>query len=422
VAAGMMMPSFANAMNAATKHVAASDKLNVALIGCRGMGWYNLTDILKTGQAQCLALCDVDSDILADKSKALSELQSAKFQTFKDYRKVLEIKDIDAVIIGTPDHWHCLPTVDACSAGKDVYVEKPLANSIAECEVMVAAAQRYNRVVQVGQQQRSGSLWRQMIDYLDNDGIGHVGRVNVWGNFAYASQTKQADGVAPAHLDYDLWLGPAPQRVYNPGRVHGSWRMYWDYGGGLVTDWGVHLLDMGLWAWHNTSLPSKIFACGGNFARPEGAHETFDTLQVTCQFDDHILTWENNVNEFGPYGKNYGLEFIGTKGILVANRDDWQVFPTGNSGIEARKVADDGKSHIDHTVNFVECVKTRNRQTACTIENAALCAKLAHTANISARLGGVALQYDEVKKTFNNSAADRYLKPSYRSPWKFPKI
>jgi predicted dehydrogenase len=387
------------------------------------MGWGDLTDILKQPGVQCLALCDIDKTILDNRGAELSKIQNAKFDLVKDYRKIIDNKDIDIVIIGTPDHWHCLPFVDACQAGKDVYVEKPLANSIAECEVMRAAAQKYNRVVQTGQQQRSGKLWQEMIAYLDSGVLGHISRVSVWGNFSYAAiRRRVADSAAPDTVDFDFWLGPAPSRTFNNARFHGSWRMFWDYGGGLVTDWGVHLIDMALWGMHTTVLPDSVLAGGGNFAYPEGMHETYDTLSVTYRLKNHIVTWENNVNEFGPYGKNYGVSFTGTNGVLVANREDWMVYETGKSGIEAKKVVDDGQSHIAHTANFIDCVRRRDRQTACTIENAALCATYSHLANISARLGGKSLHYDSDRQTFNDTEADRYIKPSYRTPWTFPVI
>jgi predicted dehydrogenase len=386
------------------------------------MGWNDLTDILKQPNVQCLALCDVDKNVLQSRAKDLAQLQDAKFTLHNDYRRIIESKDIDAVIIGTPDHWHCLPFVDACRAGKDVYVEKPLANTIVECETMVAAAQRYGNVVQVGQQQRSGKLWKEMIAFLDSGALGRISRVNVWGNFSYAAIPQRvADSQPPEGVDFDFWLGPAPLRPFNANRFHGLWRMFWDYGGGLVTDWGVHLIDMALWGMHTTTLPDKTLASGGNFAVPEGMQETFDTLSVAWQFKDHIVTWENNINDHGPYGKNYGLSFTGANGVLVANREDWTIYPTGASGAEVITVKDDGRSHLNHAENFIDCVRKRNRQTACTVENAALCATYSHIANISARLGGQALVYDRDNKTFHLPEADRLLKPPYRAPWKFPE-
>jgi predicted dehydrogenase len=348
--------------------------------------------------------------------------QGKKPDTYGDYRRLLDRKDIDVVIIGTPDHWHCLQFVDACKAGKDVYVEKPLANSIAECDAMVAAAKKYNRIVQVGQQQRSGNLWHEMIEYLHSGKLGKISKAHVWANFNYAAMAPLGpDASAPQEVDFETWLGPTPKIVFNAQRFHGSWRMFWNYGGGLITDWGVHLLDMALWGFNVKNMPLKTLAGGGKFLIPDGAHETFDTMSVTYQFDDFLIEWENNAGvETGPYGKNYGVLFRGTNGTLVANREDWEVYPENNR-TEAVKVRTDGKDHPRHVTNFLECVKTRHPATSCTVENGRLCALYAHIGNIGVRTGGGALIYDERSKKFNISEANKYIRPSYRNPWKFPE-
>lgn len=420
VAAGMVAPAY---LRATTPHVSANDKINVALIGCRGMGWSNLVDFLPHKEIECLALCDIDQSILNSRAKELTDIRNTKFDLYADYRRILDRKDIDAVIIGTPDHWHCLQFVDACKAGKDVYVEKPISNTIAECDVMVAAANKYSRVVQVGQQQRSSKHWKEMVDYLDSGVLGRIGRVHIWANFNYAAiKNPVPDSVVPEGVDFNTWLGPTPERTFNSQRFHGLWRMFWNYGGGLLTDWGVHLLDMGLWGMHIDKMPLSIKSNGGKFLYPGGAHETFDTQTVLYQFDNHIFSWEHNAGiESGPYGKNYGLMFIGTNGTLVANRDDWQVYPEKEK-VPAKVVKADFQDHKDHVSNFLDCMKRRDRQTACTIENGSLCAKYAHIGNIAARMGDVALRYDDNRKTFDKTEANKFLKPQYRAPWEFPEV
>ncbi|QEC52470.1 putative dehydrogenase [Anseongella ginsenosidimutans] len=417
-AGGMMVPAFARG---AGHLIAPSDRLNMALIGCRNMGWADLSGFLQHKEVRCLALCDIDKNVLASRAKELSELQGQKPDLYGDYRAVLDRKDIDAVIIGTPDHWHCLQFVDSCEAGKDIYVEKPISNSIAGCDAMVSAAEKYNTVIQVGQQQRSGKHWHEMIGYLRSGKLGNIGRVHIWANFNYAAiKSPVPDSGIPEGVDFNTWLGPAPGRTFNKQRFHGSWRMFWDYGGGLITDWGVHLLDMGLWGMDIKAMPQKILSSGGNYLYPEGAHETFDTLSVTYQFPDFMLEWENNAGvETGPYGRNYGVLFRGTNGTLVADRNNWAVYP------EKEKIAEltvqaDGRDHQNHIRNFLDHVKSRDRNTACTIENGSLCARYAHFGNIGARIGGAALTYDPKKGKFDVSAANKYLQPEYRSPWKFP--
>jgi predicted dehydrogenase len=414
LAAGMTMPAFARA-----SVLGASDRINVALIGCNSMGWIDLSDFLAHPNVHCTALCDIDANVLARRAAELKERHGQTAKTCSDYRKMLEQRDIDVVIIGTPDHWHCLPFIEACRAGKDVYVEKPLANTIAECDAMTATATRYNRIVQVGQQQRSGKIWHSLMDYLKTGELGRIGRVKIFANFSYAAIAEPApDTTAPDGVDYDFWLGPTPARPFNPHRFHGLWRMYWNYGGGLLTDWGVHLLDMCLWAKDIKEMPREIIATGGKFLYPDGAHETPDTLSVQYRFDDFVMEWENNAgSDSGPYyGRNYGLLFEGVNGRLVANRESWEVFPHGEK-TSALKNEEPDNSHRAHVTNFLECIRTRNPQTACTIQNAGLCAKYAHAGNISARTDRP-LTYDDAARTFNNAEADRLLRPDYRGEWK----
>ena len=419
LAAGAFSPVLSNNLFARSK--GANDRINVALIGCRNMGWGDLNDALLIPEVRCVALCDIDRQILENRAAELEKRTGVKPDLYSDYRKVLDRKDVDAVIIGTPDHWHCLMMVDACAAGKDVYVEKPIANSIGECDLMVAAAKKYGRVVQVGQQQRSATLWHAMKEYIDSGKLGRIARVNVWANFAYASILNPVpDQDPPEYVDFDMWLGPAPLRTFNPKRFHGSWRMFWDYGGGLITDWGVHLLDMALWGMNVKGMPKRVLASGGNHQNPGNYAETFDTMSVVYEFDDFIITWNNVTVETGPYNKNYGVEFVGENGSLVANRESWEVLPYKDK-IEPFQSLPDFLDHRDHLANFIACMKKREMNTACTIENGALCAKFAHLGNISARVDSD-IVYDDMRKKFNNKDANKLFIKEYRKPWKIPVL
>ena len=419
LAAGAFSPVLSNNLFARSK--VANDRINVALIGCRNMGWGDLNDALLIPEVRCVALCDIDRQILENRAAELEKRTGVKPDLYGDYRKVLDRKDVDAVIIGTPDHWHCLMMVDACAAGKDVYVEKPIANSIGECDLMVAAAKKYGRVVQVGQQQRSATLWHAMKEYIDSGKLGRIARVNVWANFAYASILNPVpDQDPPEYVDFDMWLGPAPLRTFNPKRFHGSWRMFWDYGGGLITDWGVHLLDMALWGMNVKGMPKRVLASGGNHQNPGNYAETFDTMSVVYEFDDFIITWNNVTVETGPYNKNYGVEFVGENGSLVANRESWEVLPYKDK-IEPFQSLPDFLDHRDHLANFIDCMKKREMNTACTIENGALCAKFAHLGNISARVDSD-IVYDDMRKKFNNKDANKLFVKEYRKPWIIPVI
>jgi predicted dehydrogenase len=423
-AAAVVLPT----RGSGTLQASANDRINVAVIGCKNMGWSDLSDFMLNKEIECIALCDIDQSVLNDRVSELVKMGRKKPALYGDYRKLLDQKDVDAVIIGTPDHWHCLQMTDACVAGKDVYVEKPIANSIAECDAMVAAAKRYNRVIQVGQQQRSSDHWKQMIEYLRSGKLGTIGRVHVWANFGYAAVTPKPDSPVPPGVDFETWLGPTPERTFNEQRFHGLWRMFWNYGGGLMTDWGVHLLDMGLWGLNITGMPNKVVATGGKFYYPQGAHETFDSQTVSYLFDNCIMSWEHNAGvDTGPYGRCYGLFFKGTNGTLVADRDNWMVYPEWDNNKKESKIPEitvkaDYQDHKLHVRNFIDCVKTRNFQTACPIENGSLCAKYAHLGNIAARMDA-ALVYDDIAKSFQGTPeVDRFIKPVYRAPWRFPKI
>lgn len=419
--AGAVSPSLVNAKSPKASVMGANDRINIGLIGCNSMGWTDLLNAVNVPGVECVALCDIDKNIINRRAAELTKNKGTKPELYGDYRKLLERKDIDAVIIGTPDHWHCLQLVDACAAGKDVYVQKPIANSIAECDMMAKAAKHYNRVVSVGQQQRSAKLWIEMKKFVDSGQLGHISRVNVWANFRYAAILNPAkDSEVPAHIDFDMWLGPAPERTYNASRHHGSWRMFWDYGGGLLTDWGVHLLDMALWGMKVDHMPNRVMATGGNWAYPDNFAETFDTMSVIYEFDDFVMTWNNTTIESGPYGKNYGVEFVGTNGTLVANREGWEVYPLQGK-CEAAKCTPDYQDLTLHHTDFYNCMRTRNMQTACTIDNGAMCAKYAHLGNISARVGS-ALVYDNDKQRFDNKEANKLIKPTYRKGWEFPKL
>ena len=406
--------------------VAASDKVTVALIGCRGMGFGDLQNALKQPGVECAALCDVDNNILTQRQADVAKIQGKAPAIYADYRKLLEDKNIDAVIIGTPDHWHCLIFIAACEAGKDVYVEKPLANSIAECDLMVKAARKYKRVAQVGQQQRSSDHFEKAMDSIKTGKIGQLRKVNVWANFNYGiGSTKAPDEAVPAGVDYDRWLGPAPLLPFNKTRFHGNWRMFWDYGGGLVTDWGVHLLDMALWAKDITEPPISVTATGGNFAYANNAHETFDTLGVSFQMKDYVINWENVAGtQNGPYGIGYGLAFIGNDATLVVNREQMELFPEtvdGKNKVPAMPKQEGTDSHEAHMINFLDCIKTR-KDPACTIENGRLVAMYAHMGNIAMRTQSQ-LVWNRVDNNFGeNKAANALITPAYRAPWQLPKL
>lgn len=427
-AAGLgLSPLFGHAYETVYGQTAPSNKVKVALIGCRSMGFSNLSNFLKYPEVECVALCDIDDEWLNKRAADVEKSTGKKVKhLYKDWRKVIDNKDIDAVIIGTPDHWHCLPTIYASQAGKDVYVEKPLSNTIEECNLMEKAARKYNRIVQVGQWQRSDPHWDEAANYLKAGNIGRIRTVKVW---AYQDSKPTLpiipDSPVPAGVDYDMWLGPAPKRPFNTYRFHYNFRFFWDYAGGLMSDWGVHLLDYALEGM-NADLPSRVFSGGGKFAYPDDAMETPDTLMATYAYKDFNIIWDHacGINH-GPFDKKEGLAFFGENGTLVLTRAGWEVLPV-MVGKEARMEAipfkkGEGKGLYNHVGNFLSCIKSRELPNA-DIAIGARVAKMSHLANISCRLQRE-VRWDDANSLFvGDNEATALSKAYYRAPWELPKI
>lgn len=427
-AAGLSLsPLFGSAHGAIFGQTAPSNKVKVALIGCRSMGFSNLSNFLKYPEVECVALCDIDDEWLNKRAADVEKSTGKKVpHLYKDWRKVIDNKDIDAVIIGTPDHWHCLPTIYACQAGKDVYVEKPLSNTIEECNLMEKAARKYNRVVQVGQWQRSDPHWDEAANFLKAGNIGRIRTVKVW---AYQDGKPTlpivADSPVPAGVDYDMWLGPAPKRPFNIYRFHYNFRFFWDYAGGLMSDWGVHLLDYALEGM-NADLPTRVCSGGGKFAYPDDAMETPDTLMATYAYKDFNIIWDHacGINH-GPFDKKEGLAFFGENGTLVLTRAGWEVLPV-IAGKEARMEAvafkkGEGKGLYNHVGNFLSCIKSRELPHA-DIAIGARVAKMSHLANISCRLQRE-VRWDDANSVFiGDNEATALSKAYYRAPWELPKL
>ncbi len=421
------------AATASTHRVAASDKVRIALIGCRNIGWANLNSHLKLPEVEIAALCDIDDSVLLEKNADLEKRTGKKAQVFKDYRKVLDNKDIDAVIIGTPDHWHALQMIHACQAGKDVYVEKPISTYVEEALAMVKATQRYQRVVQVGQQQRSGLHWQSAVNFVKSGKLGKIRHVRTWiFNFSRTVPVPVPDEAVPPGVDYDTWLGPAAHRPFNKHRFHGTFRYFWDYAGGLMTDWGVHLLDVALWGAGKTT-PKSAMSIGGKHAFPGSMMETPDTQHTLYDFGDMAITWEHTfrASQGAPFNRGHGVAFYGEHGCLVADRSGWEVLPElEETAANAPKkyrfellpkqgVANDDRDA--HAADFVSCIKSRQTP-ICDIVTGANVAIVAQLGNISQRLGRQVI-WDPVSRSFPQDAqAQQMAKATYRAPWKLPEV
>jgi predicted dehydrogenase len=394
---------------AGARRVAPSDQLRLGIIGARGMGWTDARSMLKTSGVTLVGIADVDRSVLTARTADATAAGHKAPEQFDDYRRLLDRQDIDAVIVATPDHWHCLQMCDAVSAGKHVYVEKPIANTIEECRVMQRAAKRSGKIVQVGQWQRSGPHYADAIAFVRSGKLGRVRLVKVW---AYQGWMKpvpvQPDGPPPAGVNYTQWLGPAPMRAFNPNRFHFSFRWFWDYAGGLMTDWGVHEIDIALFAMQATA-PRSVIASGGKFASADDAAETPDTLQTVFEYDGFNMLWEHATGiDGGPYNRAEGIAFIGNNGTLVVNRGGWEVLPemTDVNNRRAYKMdpvpaQTNRHENLDlHTANFVEAI--RRNDTAllrCGIETGSVAA-------INAQMGNIA--YKTGRKLFWDAAAGQF--------------
>ncbi len=426
---GLLASAIDNSAFAILKNrISPSDQLNIGAIGINGMGWSNVRAALKVPGVNLVAVCDIDTNVIDKRLKELSgqNYDTSKIKVYGDYRKLLDQKDVDAVIIGTPDHWHALIMIHACEAGKDVYVEKPVGNSIIECRTMVAAQQRYQKVVQAGQWQRSQQHFKDAVAYVQSGQLGNIRTVKVW---CYQGWMRPkpvvANSAPPPGVDYKQWLGPATTRPFNASRFHFDFRWFWDYAGGLMTDWGVHLLDYGLLGM-KADLPKTICGAGGKFAYPELYEETPDTLTTLYEFDGFNLVWDSAMGiDNGSYGRDHGIAYIGNNGTLILNRGGWEVIEErqGKNKVSKPLVKSSDNGLDKHWVNFVEVVKSRKTEDLnCSIQAGAHVATVAQMGNISFRTGQK-LTWDRKTGKFTNQAVnDAYLLSKYHNGYTLPKI
>lgn len=408
--------------------IAPSDQLNIGSIGINGMGWADTLSALKVPGVNLVAVCDVDKNVM---DKRLAELAKtgydiSKIRKYDDYQALLDQKDIDAVVIGTPDHWHAMIMMHAVEAGKDVYVEKPVGNSIGECQAMVKAQQRYNKVVQGGQWQRSQQHFRDAVDFVQSGQLGNIRTVKVW---CYQGWMKPgpvvADTAPPTGVNYAAWLGPAKTVPFNSSRFHFNFRWFWDYAGGLMTDWGVHLLDYGLLGM-KSPIPKTVSALGGRFAYPELYEETPDTLTTLYEFDGFNMVWDSAMGiDNGSYNRDHGIAYIGNNGTLILNRGGWEVIEERQSGHKVSKpfVASSDNGLDKHWENFVSVVKSRNMDDLhCPIQAGAHVATVAQMGNIAYR-SGKKLEWNESASEFTDKAINKqYLMKEYHNGYKLPKV
>ncbi|HMG36309.1 MAG TPA: Gfo/Idh/MocA family oxidoreductase [Blastocatellia bacterium] len=410
----------------------ANDRILVGLIGSGGQGRGDLRQMLKIKNVECVALCDVDDE---QSGRALKMVQTDASQNpglvDRDFRKILDRKEIDAVIIGTPDHWHAITTMMACQAGKDVYVEKPLSISIGEGRAMVEAARKNNRVVQVGTQQRSASHYKDAVEFVRSGKLGKIRLVRAWAYQDWMGNIAPVpDSDPPSNVDYDLWLGPAQKRPFNKNRFHFNFRWFWDYSGGLMTDWGAHMIDIANWAM-GVKAPSSVVSVGGKFGFPDDAEETPDTQQVLWSFPNYSMVWEHaTAIGRGPEARDHGVAFHGNDGVLVIDRGGWEVYSETERAAGKRVYKSVGiprqgagsqDYHFLHVKNFIDCMRSRERPNS-DVEIGHNSMIACHLGNIAFRLGRQVKWDVEKERVMGDDEAQRFVTREYRAPWKLPRV
>lgn len=391
----------------------ANDRIVLGHIGVGGQGNGNLNGFLGKKEIGVAGVCDVDSSRLEKALKTVTG-RGHKAEGFEDYRRLLDRNDIDAVVISTPDHWHALQTIHACEAGKDVYCEKPLTLTILEGRKMVDAAREHGRVVQTGSQQRSSKEFRTACELVRNGRIGKVHTVLVGINTPNHPGAPVADSKPPAELNYEMWLGPAPDRPYNKNRVHYNFRFFRDYSGGQMTNWGAHHLDITQWGLgKDDSGPVKVDGTGTFHSQKW--HEVSETCRVTHTYDDgtKVIVGQGQKDIPG------GTTFIGSEGKIYVNRGKLVVEPEAIAKAALPADAIRLYESNDHKGNFLECIRTREKP-ICDVEIGHRSATVCHLSNIAIDLGRP-LTWDPKAEEFPGDAEANALRvTAYRSPWQLP--
>jgi predicted dehydrogenase len=424
----------------------ANDRVGVGYIGLGNRGDQVHDAFLEHGDAQTAAVCDLRADYL-DLAVRKSRATPARYQ---DYRKLLEDKSVDAVVIATPDHWHALMFLDACNAGKDVYVEKPLSLTVFEGRRMVETAERTRRVVQVGTNRRSWKTYAEAAEFVRSGGIGHVTAARCFHikNEWPVGLGAAPDGPPPSAAEWEQWLGPAPKVPYNPNRMFYNFRWFYNYSGGQLTNFGVHYVDAIRWMCGLES-PRAVTAIGGRYAGIRDNREIPDTLQVLWEFDGTLVAFEQfNANAAPGNAPNSEIELRGTKGTMYIRNTNWDVVPekltdiplgyNGGHGYgnpldrKSGKLADDARKAeieprsvagpktgdtIAHARNFLDCIKSRAKCNADVLTghlstSAVLIGNIAHKQRLM-------LDWDARAEKFpNRPEANRWLSYQYRAPYK----
>jgi predicted dehydrogenase len=396
---------------------APSDQIQLALIGVGGMGTGRLREFMTHPDVRIAAICDVDS---RHRDAAIALVQSTLGYAPAaegDFRRMLTNKDIDAVAIQTPDHWHAITAVRAMEAGKDVFVEKPLAYSVAEGRAMADASRRHARVTQMGNHiHNTGRNYRNAVEVVQSGALGRVHRAACWRTWS-GPLVNTEPATQPKELDYDFWLGPAPKRPYHPLRSHLSFRNFWDYSGGTFIDFWCHIMDVAVWAL-DLKAPTSVSALGGRFV-VDDATETPDTVEAMLEYPNLIVSF--SLRPDPPPGFTHmggiGCVFEGSEGTLVVNYTKQELWVKGKLVENFTRPAQTIPDSPGHLREFLDGIKARNLETTCNVRYGHRLTKLGLLSNIAYRTGR-RLQWDDTRERFvGDSDADRYLSRKFRKPY-----
>lgn len=412
IGAGIALPNIFLNCTRAVSGVNPSEFIRLGFIGVGGQGNSNLGALLK----HAVAVCDVDKAHLAAAKARVEQANQSHCAAYSDYRKLLEDKSIDAVLISTPDHWHTLTAAHACEAGKDVYCEKPLTLTIAEGQTLLEVARRTKRIVQTGSQQRSDPKFRRACELIRSGYMGRVQAITVGlpgpNYMDRAKPPSVPDSEPPRELDYEFWLGPAPWRPYNKNRVHYLFRFYWDYSGGQMTNWGAHHLDIVQWAL-GMDNSGPVSAEGSAVHNKDKLFETPQSFQAVYRYADGITVTVNSP------GKPSGVRFECQKGVLTVGRGKLDTEPEDLLANAPMELAVKLYVSSEHHQNWLDCIKSR-RLPICDVAIGHRSATVCHLGNIAVRTGKKVVWDPAKEEIVGDTELAKWVGRPYRAPWKLP--
>ncbi len=421
---------------------AAGADQKVRRVGLIGTGWYGKADLFRMIQVapiEVVSLCDVDKKLLAEAADMTAQRQVSKKKprTYGDYREMLKEEDLDIVLIATPDHWHALPMIDAVKAGADVYVQKPTGVDVVESQAMLAAARKYKRVVQVGTQRRSTPHLAEARELLKEGKLGKIGLVEIYCYYHMRNRKNPPDTMPPENLDYEMWTGPAPLRPYNELVHPRSWRVFMEYGNGIVGDMCIHMLDMVRWML-DLGWPLRISSAGGILVEKSSKANISDTQSATFEFDGLNVNWQHRTYGHAPDEQYpWGATFYGEKGTLKASVTSYDFTPFGGGQpihkdvtyeleqYPIDKTEKDLEKHVApairyHLLDLFKAIDTRGKPVA-DIEQGHISSASSILANVSMQLGRTLTWDADKHQVIGDAEANKLLRRPYRAPWKHPE-